>query len=177
MKKLLSSKIGNILLCVAEIALGVLLLINPDRVTSIFITAVGICLMIAGVVCTALYFIGEAESMAIKQLLFKGILMIILGVLCVTQCGVIIAALPVVTWIYAIALLVLAAYKVQCTVDILRLSRIRWYFPAVSALLALLIAVLILLNPGFAMNVVWVFIGVSIILEAALEIVSIILLK
>ena len=30
MKKFLTSKIGNILLCIAEIIVGVLLLVNPD---------------------------------------------------------------------------------------------------------------------------------------------------
>ena len=33
MKKFLTSKIGNILLCIAEIIVGVLLLVNPDAVT------------------------------------------------------------------------------------------------------------------------------------------------
>ena len=121
--------------------------------------------------------IGEAEKMVIKQLLFKGLLLIILGVLCVTQYGVLLAALPFVTWVYAIAMLILAAYKVQCTVDILRLSGIRWYFPAISAALAVVLALFILLNPNTAMNIVWGFMGVSIILEAGLEIATIILLK
>lgn len=80
-------------------------------------------------------------------------------------------------WVYAIAMLILAAYKVQCTVDILRLSGIRWYFPAISAALAVVLALFILLNPNTAMNIVWGFMGVSIILEAGLEIATIILLK
>ena len=41
MKKFLTSKIGNILLCIAEIIVGVLLLVNPDAVTSAFIIGAG----------------------------------------------------------------------------------------------------------------------------------------
>ncbi len=116
--------------------------------------------------------------MVIKQLLFKGLLLIILGVLCVTQYGVLLAALPFVTWVYAIAMLILAAYKVQCTVDILRLSGIRWYFRAeYPRRWRFVLALFILLNPNTAMNIVWGFMGVSIILEAGLEIATIILLK
>lgn len=177
MKKFLTSKIGNILLCIAEIIVGVLLLVNPDAVTSAFIIGAGAVMILTGVVFCTLYFVGEAEKMVIKQLLFKGLLLIILGVLCVTQYGVLLAALPFVTWVYAIAMLILAAYKVQCTVDILRLSGIRWYFPAISAALAVVLALFILLNPNTAMNIVWDFMGVSIILEAGLEIATIILLK
>ena len=162
MKKFLTSKIGNILLCIAEIIVGVLLLVNPDAVTSAFIIGAGAVMILTGIVFCTLYFVGEAEKMVIKQLLFKGLLLIILGVLCVTQYGV---------------LLILAAYKVQCTVDILRLSGIRWYFPAISAALAVVLALFILLNPNTAMNIVWGFMGVSIILEAGLEIATIILLK
>lgn len=177
MKKFLTSKIGNILLCIAEIIVGVLLLVNPDAVTSAFIIGAGAVMILTGIVFCTLYFVGEAEKMVIKQLLFKGLLLIILGVLCVTQYGVLLAALPFVTWVYAIAMLILAAYKVQCTVDILRLSGIRWYFPAISAALAVVLALFILLNPNTAMNIVWDFMGVSIILEAGLEIATIILLK
>ena len=176
-KKFLTSKIGNILLCIAEIIVGVLLLVNPDAVTSAFIIGAGAVMILTGIVFCTLYFVGEAEKMVIKQLLFKGLLLIILGVLCVTQYGVLLAALPFVTWVYAIAMLILAAYKVQCTVDILRLSGIRWYFPAISAALAVVLALFILLNPNTAMNIVWGFMGVSIILEAGLEIATIILLK
>ena len=177
MKKFLTSKIGNILLCIAEIIVGVLLLVNPDAVTSAFIIGAGAVMILTGIVFCTLYFVGEAEKMVIKQLLFKGLLLIILGVLCVTQYGVLLAALPFVTWVYAIAMLILAAYKVQCTVDILRLSGIRWYFPAISAALAVVLALFILLNPNTAMKIVWGFMGVSIILEAGLEIATIILLK
>lgn len=177
MKKFLTSKIGNILLCIAEIIVGVLLLVNPDAVTSAFVIGAGAVMILTGIVFCTLYFVGEAEKMVIKQLLFKGLLLIILGVLCVTQYGVLLAALPFVTWVYAIAMLILAAYKVQCTVDILRLSGIRWYFPAISAALAVVLALFILLNPNTAMNIVWCFMGVSIILEAGLEIATIILLK
>ena len=74
-------------------------------------------------------------------------------------------------------LLLLGVDVVQCTVDILRLSGIRWYFPAISAALAVVLALFILLNPNTAMNIVWGFMGVSIILEAGLEIATIILLK
>ena len=177
MKKFLTSKIGNILLCIAEIIVGVLLLVNPDAVTSAFVIGAGAVMILTGIVFCTLYFVGETEKMVIKQLLFKGLLLIILGVLCVTQYGVLLAALPFVTWVYAIAMLILAAYKVQCTVDILRLSGIRWYFPAISAALAVVLALFILLNPNTAMNIVWGFMGVPIILEAGLEIATIILLK
>ena len=147
MKKFLTSKIGNILLCIAEIIVGVLLLVNPDAVTSAFVIGAGAVMILTGIVFCTLYFVGEAEKMVIKQLLFKGLLLIILGVLCVTQYGV------------------------------LRLSGIRWYFPAISAALAVVLALFILLNPNTAMNIVWGFMGVSIILEAGLEIATIILLK
>ena len=88
MKKFLTSKIGNILLCIAEIIVGVLLLVNPDAVTSAFIIGAGAVMILTGIVFCTLYFVGEAEKMVIKQLLFKGLLLIILGVLCVTQYGV-----------------------------------------------------------------------------------------
>ena len=52
MKKFLTSKIGNILLCIAEIIVGVLLLVNPDAVTSAFIIGAGAAAHLAGVVAS-----------------------------------------------------------------------------------------------------------------------------
>ena len=46
-----------------------------------------------------------------------------------------------------------------------------------SCALAVVLALFILLNPNTAMNIVWGFMGVSIILEAGLEIATIILLN
>ena len=49
--------------------------------------------------------------------------------------------------------------------------------PIWTFLALLVLALFILLNPNTAMNIVWGFMGVSIILEAGLEIATIILLK
>lgn len=62
MKKFLTSKIGNILLCIAEIIVGVLLLVNPDAVTSAFIIGAGAVMILTGIVFCTLYFVGEAEK-------------------------------------------------------------------------------------------------------------------
>lgn len=177
MKKLFSGRVGALTLCVAEILMGILLLVNPVGFTSAIVIGAGVVMLVAGIVFATLYFVGDAQTMALKQMLFKGMLLMIAGFLCVTKYDTLLKAFPLLTWVYAIAMLVLAAYKLQCTVDIVRLSGIRWYVPAISAALAFLLAMFILLNPYGATQIVWGFLGVSLILEAGLEIATIFMVK
>lgn len=177
MKKFLSGRFGGMLLCVAEILVGILLLVNPEGFTSGIVIGAGVVMLVAGVVFGTIYFVGDAQTMAVRRTLFKGILLLLGGIFCVTKYDVLLKAFPLLTWLYAAAMLVLAAYKLQCAVDIIRLSGIRWYVPAISAALAFLLALFILLNPYGATQIVWGFLGVSLILEAGLEIATIFMLK
>ena len=47
-----------------------------------FIIGAGAVMILTGIVFCTLYLVGEAEKMVIKQLHVKGLLLIILGVLC-----------------------------------------------------------------------------------------------
>ena len=55
-------------------------------------------------------------------------------------------------------------------------KKLKWNLVLMS-ILYLGLGIFLLLVPGTAMNIVWGFMGVSIILEAGLEIATIILLK
>lgn len=175
LKRFVSGRLGNILLLVFEIMVGVLLLVNPTGFTTAIVVGTGILMTIAGVVCATLYFAGEPVTMAARQLLFKGLLLVLAGLLAITQHHLILQAFPILTVMYALAMLVLAAYKVQRMTDMLRVHAGRWYMPAASAALAALLALFILTNPWGATQVVWTFVGISLILEAALEIATLVL--
>ena len=69
-------------------------------------------------------------------------------------------------------MLVMAALKVQHMADMLRMKRGRWYVPGISAALSTVLAVIILLNPFGAANAVWIFVGVSLIAEAVVELLG-----
>lgn len=160
LKSLLRGRVGGLVLCVLEVVVGVLLLIDPVGFTGGVIVAAGCVMAALGAAGVVRYFLMPPEEGAKAQLLFRGLLLVLAGVLCITQSRWFIAAFPLLTVLYAGWLLVLAAMKVQRMADMLRLKAGRWYMPALSAGMALVLAAVILWNPFGAANAVWILVGI-----------------
>lgn len=171
-KAVFRGRIGGIALCVLEIVAGVLLLLDAQGFTSAIIIGAGAVLTLCGLYHVIRYFLASPEDGAKAQLLFRGLLMGMAGVLCVTQYGWFLSAFTLLTVLYAGWMLVLAAMKLQQMADMLRLKAGRWYMPGIAALLAIVLAVIILVNPFGAESAVWTFVAVSLIAEAAVELVG-----
>jgi len=54
----------------------------------------------------------------------------------------------------------------------LRLKWKRWYLAAIGAVISLLCAAVILMNPFTTTGVLWVFVGVTLIVDAVFDIVT-----
>jgi len=172
-KGIFHGKSGSIITCVLEIVVGVLLLIDPVGFTSGIIVGCGVLLCLTGVLSVVRYFMMRPELAAQKQLLFKGILSVMAGVVCITKHDWFIGAFPLLTVLYAIAMLILAAAKLQKMADMKRLQSPHWYMPGISALMAAVLGAVILINPFGAVAAVWTFAAISLIAEAVVEIITI----
>ncbi len=129
MKEIIMKKLdlhtGNLMTCVFEILIGILLLINPVGFTSGIIIAFGLFLTAAGIISVIKYFRTDAET-ASKE---NGL-------------------------------------------DMLRIKQQYWYIGCISAAVTAACAVLILVNPFTAAASLWIFIGVTMIAETGLDIVT-----
>ena len=172
-KGIFHGKSGSIITCILEIMVGVLLLINPVGFTSGIIIGAGVLLCLGGLLSIVRYFMMKPDIAAQKQLLFKGLLAILGGAVCITKYDWFLSAFPLLTVLYAIAMLILAAGKLQKMADMKRLGLPRWYMPGISAAMAAVLSAIILLNPFGAVAVVWTFVAISLIAEAIVEIVTI----
>ncbi len=172
-KGIFHGKSGSIITCILEIVVGVLLLINPVGFTSGIIIGAGVLLCLGGLLSIVRYFMMKPEIAAQKQLLFKGLLAILGGAVCITKYDWFLSAFPLLTVLYAIAMLILAAGKLQKMADMKRLGLPRWYMPGISAAMAAVLSAIILLNPFGAVAAVWTFVAISLIAEAIVEIVTI----
>lgn len=173
LKRFFRTKSGSIGACILEIAVGVLLLINPVGFTSAIIIGAGIIMVLAGLVNIIRYFTAAPELAAQQQLLFKGLLLAMGGMACIIKHDWFLTAFPLLTVLYAIAMLLLAAYRLQKMADMRRLHMSTWYMPGIAAALAALMAIIILVNPFGAVTAVWTFVAISLIAQAVVEIVTI----
>ena len=76
------------------------------------------------------------------------------------------------TILYGVAILVSGLGKIQFTVDMLRMKNKKWFWGAVSAVLSLVCAVVILSSPFASTIVLWKFTGIALIVEAVFDAVA-----
>ena len=74
--------------------------------------------------------------------------------------------------IYAVALMMLGIEKIQTAVDQHRLGNDRWYIVVISAVIAINCALVIFFNPFATTVYLWVFTGISLIVEAVADIIA-----
>lgn len=163
---------SGLLMSVIEIVIGILLLVNPVGFTSGIIIALGIASTAIGIAHVIRYFRSDAQTAAMNGNLTKGILLSAFGLLCALKSELLIATFPIITILYGILILAAGVSKLQNAIDMLRLDRKYWFVALISAILTLLFAILIITNPFTSTAVLWTFIGVSLIIEAVLDVLT-----
>ena len=171
--KSLQKYFGGMVLSLLEIFVGVLLLIDPFAFTSGIIAVFGAVLMFVGLVCLFKYFRAEPQIAAVSQNLLKGLAALIAGGFCVFGNSYINELTTLLTVIYGVMILAVGLSKVQNTVDMLRMKKTKWGFTAISAVITVVCAALILFNPFGATEWIWKFIGITLIVEAAIDAIAV----
>ena len=158
---------------VFKVLVGILLLINPVGFTTGIIAAFGVFLCIMGVASVISYVRTEPLLAMGSKKLHKGLIYVAAGIFCICKSHWFVATFPILTILYGITILVTGFGKVQLTVDMLRLKWKRWYLAAIGAVISLLCAAVILMNPFTTTGMLWVFVGVTLIVDAVFDIVTI----
>lgn len=172
---LIKENLNGMLLCLFEILVGVLLLINPVGFTSGIIITVGIALLLMGMMYVFQYLRTNPQEAAMSRALFKGLVCLVTGAFCVLKSQWFVETFPLLTLIYGIIILMTGLYKVQWTVDMLRLKKDKWYLIALSAVISLVCGGVILYSPFEATLTLWKFTAISLIVEAVFDIVTLVL--
>ena len=130
---MLKRNLGSVAMSLAEIIIGVLLLVNPVGFTSGIIVTFGVVLMITGIGTTIKYFRTEPEEAAVSQILVKGLLMLLAGAFC--------------------------AFNSH-------------WFIAISAAISIVCGIVIITSPFSTTAILWMFIGISLIVEAVFDMIG-----
>lgn len=162
----------NLIVCIGEFLIGVLLLINPIGFTSTVLIALGILLVVMGATRLVGYFRNIPEVAAQGGGLVTGLLFVMAGLFCIFRWEWFVVTFPILTVVYGVLTLANGLNKLQWAVDALRLHRQYWYVAMIGAVLTLIFGGLIVFNPFTTTAVLWTFIAVSLIVEAALDILS-----
>lgn len=165
----LRGRLGTLLVILVELAIGVLLLIDAVAFTEKIIMVFGIGLILASVLFFIRYFRAPAVISPEKRYLSRALIALLGGVFCLFGYSSVMAAFPMLTVLYGVILLVHMLFRVQDTVDMIRLHHSVWKLSAVLTGLTLILAVLILVNPFASESAVWILTGISYIVSAVMQ--------
>lgn len=163
---------GNLIMCIAEVIIGILLLIDPLGFTSGIIITLGVVLSLHGIRSIVHYFRTDSEKAAEENSLVKGLLFLLFGLFCAFKSEWFLATFPILTVIYGIATLMTGISKVQWAIDMLRRKHKYWFIAIIGAVLTLVMSILIICNPFSSTAVLWTFIAVALIVEAVVDIIT-----
>lgn len=161
--------LGGLFAAVCELVVGVLLFIDPTGFTASIITVFGALLTIMGLIQVLKYFRKSPEDGAEDRSMTMGLLKILGGLFCALRSDWLISAFPVLTILYGVGSLVLGAYKVQTTVDLLRLKR-NWVGSGISTAVTLLCGAILLLHPPGSAKARWILLAACLVAGAVLDI-------
>lgn len=128
------------------------------------------CLQI-GIFNFFVYFRCEPLEAAKHNNFTKGLLSVISGIFCVVKPQWFIDTFPALAAIYGGILLVMGINQIQWIADMIRMKRANWAFQALSSLITMTIAVIILINPFRMVDYLWIFTGIALIIGAVPDLI------
>jgi len=172
--KALKEHLSPIVFALFELVVGILLMINPVSFTVGIITVAGIAMIFYGIISIIKYFRADVKAASVGQTLAQGLGLILMGAFCTLKSEWFIATFPMLTVIYGVTTLFGGLSKIQMTVDMFRQKNKKWFWGAISAVLSIICAIIILDSPFASTAVLWMFTGISLIVEGVFDFVTVI---
>lgn len=174
--KIFRENMHTIIMILFQAAIGILLLMNPDTFTRAVLTAFGVVMLIIGVTHIIKYFKRKNESLFPALRLISGIISLIIGVIFTFCTSLIMGVFSLIAVIYGIILLVSGVFKMQ---DFFQAKKYEPYVPIViflSAAVSVVLGLIIIINPFETTLLVFRFAGISMLVGAATDIITLILI-
>lgn len=165
----------SLITAIIMLAVGIVVLIWPAAANRILAFVLAALVLIAGMVRTFFYFYRhESTSPFSFGGLTLGLTLLAVGLFLLLQPEVLIAVLPVILG----CMLVFTGFgSLQTGFSLMRLKINKWFIPLIFALAALICGFLALFNSFGTANVLMVFLGISIVVEGVLQLVSLYLFR
>ena len=157
------------------VLVGILLLVEPGTFGAVIIRAAGILFTVLGVYDLIKYFRAEPAEAAKGQGFSSGVTIVSIGCFCIFCSGWFVSVFPVLAVLYGLFQILIGFRKAQRTADAIRMKKPLWYLKAISAGISLLFGLIIVLNPGMTFMSIWVFTGITLIIEGVFDAVSLFL--
>ena len=159
-----------ILLILFELVVGILLLINPEGFTQTVINVFGIVLLVIGAVYLIRFFTDKKKEGKYNiATIVLSVISLAVGILCAFFAPTVMGFFTVIAVIYGVILIVSGIFKAKTFFDSRKAKLPVSFLSLVSAIVSIILGVLIVANPFTTTKVLWIFAGISLIVEAVLD--------
>ena len=163
---------SSFVLCIFELAAGILLLASPLRFTSAVLFLAGAALLAAGILQVFYYVRTDPLISCQGNRLALGIAFLAAGSFLIFRRAAIVSVLAYLAAFYGLFCFTAGLQQMQWGVDMFRLKLDRWYVPIAGALLNLVCGIVIWKNPFQASGSLWRFTGIFYVLAALVGLAS-----
>lgn len=173
--KFIKNNFSVILLLIAEIIIGIMLLVEPVKFTKALIIVFGIILVIIGIIFLIRYFSDKKNNLnPSAAAIVLSIISIVIGLVIVIFPEAIMGLFPVIAVIYGIFLIISGIYKFVVYAEIKKTGVPASALYIVSGILSLILGIIIVIHPFTAVGVLWTFTGIALIVGGVVDIISLI---
>ena len=167
-------KTAGILAILAYLVCGVLLLAWPQLMTDLTMWALVIVLIGYGLFQLFSYFRMSPAEGAMTFSLAGALLALVLGICILADKSLFAGIIP---RIWGLSLLLGGFVKVQESVDALRLKSSHWWWLLIGAAISVVLGIIAITRPTAVLDGVAIYIGVSLIVEAVVDLIMMILVR
>lgn len=170
-KQLRTAKYGYIVLSTLLCGLGITLIADPDFSISLLCWIGGILLILFGCIKIVGYASKDLYRLAFQYDLAFGILLISLGVILILRTG---AMIHIICSLLGLCILADALLKIQISIDSRSFGIRQWWMILTSAIITSIIGFLLLFRPYETTRMAMMLLGMSILAEGILNIITVI---
>lgn len=154
------------------VLVGIMLLVDPAKYAIAIIKIAGAFLTVLAIFDFFEYFQAEPEEAAKGSGFYAGMTDVAIGLFCLLGSDWFLGAFPILAVLYGLFQVLIGFRKMQRMVDALRMKQSSWTMKAISAGITLLFGFVIIFNPNMTLMSVWVFTGLTLILEGIIDLVA-----
>lgn len=174
----LKKNIPVILFILFELIVGILLLVNPEAFTKAVIIFFGIVMVVIGIVYIIRYLREKNTPQESKgTTLVLAIIALVIGLICIVLTNVIIGIFAMVAILYGVILIISGIFKIKAYHDSKKEGYSVSFLMLLSAVIAVVLGVIIVINPFTSFYLLWMFIGLALIIEAVIDLIAVIMAK
>ena len=165
-KNIKAVKIGYIIMSIALCILGATLIVKPQLSMEAICYAVGIVMVLYGILKVIGYFSRDLYRLAFQFDLALGLLTAVVGIIMILH--------PIETSsiiLLALGIIILAEglFKIQMAIDARHFGLSKWWLIALAAIITSIFSLMLIFSPFDAARVILIFAGIALIVQGILN--------